>query len=154
MIVVRVEMHSAVTSEVRELGRVEISNDVATGTDEIGFYNVEVRSDESTKVHRGRVEGYARKTRSIWSLVQLALSSALDDQLPIELLTKKLATVRGRSSIFMAEIRRAGVNIDVQTHATLNDEVLSRVTVLQALTLALRTGLDYYQVGLDEELKR
>jgi hypothetical protein len=76
VIVVRVELHSGVTGEVTELGRCEIVND-ETGTIERGHYDVVVTSGDTPRTRRGRVEGYARKTRPVWALVRLALLAAL-----------------------------------------------------------------------------
>jgi len=74
MIVVRVELHSAVTGSVTEIGRMTLSND-GTGGERFGSYDVELmRRGTIDKVHnKARVERHARKSLSVWILVRKAL---------------------------------------------------------------------------------
>jgi len=152
MIVVRVELHSAVTGAVTELGQAFIGND-ETGTAEFGNYDVELYSDDAVEPCRGRVEKYERKTRPIWPLVERALSSALP-MLPLNELTKKLSRERGESSLFIAEIRAANGHADASTHAMMNDKTVSRVAILRAFVVVLRSVLANFEAALAEELKK
>jgi hypothetical protein len=78
MIVVRVELHSAITRKVTEIARMQIRN--AGGTKEIGDYSVETlrgRSraglDQRVCQRGGRVENYPRLRIHVWHLVARAL---------------------------------------------------------------------------------
>lgn len=82
MIVVRVELHSANTGEVSEIGRMIIAND-GTGDRDQGNYIVKLGRKGTTlngaiwaKPHReGEVKDYARNAYSVWELVARALKS-------------------------------------------------------------------------------
>lgn len=81
MIVVRVELHSAVTGKVTELGRMHIAND-GTGTASKGHYDgytIRGRSREALDVgvpqRRARVENYSRESQHVWNLVSLMLKA-------------------------------------------------------------------------------
>lgn len=76
MIVVKVELHSAITGEVTEIGRMNIIND-GTGDADVGNYNVLLmRRGTTRRVQRGgRVEGHSRKSLPIWALVSKALKA-------------------------------------------------------------------------------
>lgn len=78
MILVRVELHSARTGKVTELGRMHISN-VGTGTAERGNYRIEVmRKGSQDRVQRaGAVLGYPRLSYPVWELVRRALAAVL-----------------------------------------------------------------------------
>jgi hypothetical protein len=82
VLVVKVELHSAVTGEVTLLGQAVISND-GTGTREIGNYEVRVGNWTSlTKTidrpwRQGEVKSWARLTSNVWCLVREALNQAL-----------------------------------------------------------------------------
>ncbi len=82
MLVVKVELHSAITGEVQELGRTVIWND-ATGTKQLGNYRVAVCGEGSTDYtqpqHAGWVTDYPRLTANIWNLVLRSLLSALPE---------------------------------------------------------------------------
>lgn len=80
MIVVRVELHSAITGEQTEIARMNISN--IGGSEAIGNYRCETwrgRSsedlDRGTIQRKGRVLGHARLSLHVWHLVSKALSS-------------------------------------------------------------------------------
>ena len=83
MIVVRIELRSALTGDVRELGRMFIAND-DTGDDNVGNYDVTVNTDDGGLAgrvrHLGFVRGYARRTSNIWLLVQQALGSVFPEK--------------------------------------------------------------------------
>lgn len=82
MIVVKVELHSAITGEVSDLGSMVIAND-ATGTPSRGNYfgkTFRKGAGEWWKhlrwpkpVREGRVEDYPRKALPVWSLVKRML---------------------------------------------------------------------------------
>lgn len=82
MLVVKIELHSAVTGQVSELGRMIIAND-GTGTPDHGNYNVALGRKGNTSnaavlerpSRRGRVEKHLRKHLSVWMLVRKALDS-------------------------------------------------------------------------------
>lgn len=83
MIVVRVELWSAITGRKTLLGQAVISND-GTGTLDRGNYDVRVgrkgQEDLGTVYaepqRRGRVENFARNSKNIWYLLRQALQSA------------------------------------------------------------------------------
>lgn len=81
MIVVRVELHSAVNGQVTELGRCIITND-GTGTADVGHYDVsalrgrsKVQLDRGQVQRRGRVESWPRQRLHVWNLVAAALAA-------------------------------------------------------------------------------
>jgi hypothetical protein len=80
MIVVRVELHSAITGRVTELARAEITND-ATGTIERGNYLVRTlrgrgaaQLDHRVAQRHGQVTNYPRRREHVWNLVSIALT--------------------------------------------------------------------------------
>lgn len=70
MIVVRVELHSAIDGRVEELGRMVICND-GTGTPNVGNYDGMVmrKPDFSKVTRRGRLVGHRRQALTVWHLV-------------------------------------------------------------------------------------
>lgn len=80
MIVVRVDLVSAVTGRTSPLGSMRISND-GTGTRTRGNYNGETlrKGHDPLRlgghVRSGRVEGYGRVAKPVWDLVADMLSS-------------------------------------------------------------------------------
>lgn len=83
MLVVKVELHSAITGEVTEIGRMLIANDGTSRDPDRGDYNVKVGRRGVTddrkiwmKPHRtGKVLNYPRLAYSVWVLVARALQS-------------------------------------------------------------------------------
>lgn len=76
MIVVKVELHSAITGQVTELGRMHVSNDGTSRDPSYGNYDVKLfRKGTKTIQREGRVEKHARKSLSIWSLLSKALKA-------------------------------------------------------------------------------
>jgi hypothetical protein len=80
MIIVRVELHSAVTREVTEIARMRICN--VGGTNERGNYSAETFRGRSarqlSRMIRQRsagVENYPRLKVHVWNLVALALAA-------------------------------------------------------------------------------
>ena len=79
MIVVRVELHSAVTGKVTELARAEIVND-GTGSQSVGHYVASVlRGRSRNQLARGHVQrsvavrDWPRERLHVWNLVAEAL---------------------------------------------------------------------------------
>ncbi len=89
MLVVKVELHSALTGLVTEIGRAYIAND-GTGSDESGNYKVAVCRKGSTRkpwgedavapTREGRVDGYPRLSYPVWRLVCRALRSCFPEE--------------------------------------------------------------------------
>ncbi len=79
MIIVKIELHSAISGRITEIGRMRICND-GNGTPTRGNYNVEImRRGTVNKVQkRGSVGNYPRLAYSVWELVRRALHNALD----------------------------------------------------------------------------
>ncbi len=75
MIVVKIELHSAITGEVSEIGRMHIVND-ASGDSTRGNYATALmrRGTTATVQRRGVVKGHARLAYSVWVLVAKALA--------------------------------------------------------------------------------
>lgn len=80
MIVVRVELHSAITGQVTELARAHICNVGGTATK--GDYDVmtlrgrdKVALDKGTSQRHGEVRNYPRLAVHVWHLVARALIS-------------------------------------------------------------------------------
>ncbi len=74
MIVVKIELHSAVTHRVTTLGQINIAND-GTGNGTHGNYDVRLIDKNGRVFKRGRVLRFPRVTRSIWTLLRLALAA-------------------------------------------------------------------------------
>lgn len=75
MLIVKIELHSAVTGEVSEIAHMRIIND-GTGTRDLGNYDVELmegRKDGRRVAMKSRVEGYPRLPYTVWELVRRAL---------------------------------------------------------------------------------
>lgn len=79
MILVKIELHSARTGKVTELGRMQICNDGTSDSPKRGDYEVSLfRKGSTTKVQRkGLVHDYPRLSYTIWELVRRALECTL-----------------------------------------------------------------------------
>lgn len=77
MIVVKVELHSAITGKVTEIGRMSVANVGVSNGGKKGDYDVRLmRRGTLNKVSRtGRVLDHSRKSESIWKLVSKALTA-------------------------------------------------------------------------------
>lgn len=83
MIVVRVELHSAVTGQVTEIGKMIISNDGTSNDPDVGSYDVRLGRRGDTDIMKvyhhpqreGRVVGHQRLKKPVWALVSRALAS-------------------------------------------------------------------------------
>lgn len=81
MIIVRVELHSARTGQVSELGMMAISNQGSKLDDKRADYLVEVLRKGANRIQRtGEVKNFPRKSYSIWRLVLRALKSAFPEE--------------------------------------------------------------------------
>jgi hypothetical protein len=82
MLVVTINLHSAITGEVSELGRMIIAND-GSGDSEVGNYDVRLarkgvtdnRKIYHTPLREGRVLRHFRGKQPVWNLVKKALDS-------------------------------------------------------------------------------
>lgn len=80
MIIVRVELHSAITGKVTELARAHICN--TGGTETAGDYDVRTLTGRSASAldqglvnRKGKVFGHARLKLHVWHLVAKALAA-------------------------------------------------------------------------------
>jgi hypothetical protein len=87
MLVVRVELHSAITGEISEIARMIIAND-GTGTGDSGNYWARAAKGEtdnhmisaaimheSRKLRHVEIKDYPRKTKHVWNLVARVLAA-------------------------------------------------------------------------------
>lgn len=79
MIIIRVELHSAITGKSTELARMSIVND-GTGTERKGNYDIysyrgrdKETLDKRTLMKQGKISGWNRKEFHVWNLVRKAL---------------------------------------------------------------------------------
>lgn len=81
MIIIKVELHSAITGEVTEIGRMHIVND-ASGTKDRGNYYAHImRRGTTNRVQKtGVVTNWPRLSKSVWHLVSKALESCLNSK--------------------------------------------------------------------------
>ena len=88
MLVIRIELHSAVTRRVKTIGKMIISNRCTHAGGKREDYDVEVgRRDKLNTVdvmrnplRKGRVEDYPRLSYNVWRLVIRALLSAFPEE--------------------------------------------------------------------------
>lgn len=92
MIVVKIELHSAVNGSVSEIGRMVIANDGDSDTVVRGNYDVAVCRRGSTAVpapidpdgpkatRTGRVEDYPRIAYNVWRLIARAVLAAFPEE--------------------------------------------------------------------------
>ena len=80
MIVVKVELHSALNGEVTEIGYATICN-LGTGTEDKGDYYVSVkrRGNRASVVRTGKVMGFSRRCKNVWLLVIRSLLTAFPE---------------------------------------------------------------------------
>ncbi|ANJ20677.1 hypothetical protein RDp07_gp17 [Roseobacter phage RD-1410Ws-07] len=88
MLVLKLELHSAVTGEVKEIGRTIIAN-TGKGSFQKGDYIVKVAKKRKTfsntdtwkePLRTGNVENYPRLSYNVWRLVIRALLSAFPEE--------------------------------------------------------------------------
>lgn len=81
MLIIKIELLSAITGKTEELGRMHICNRGDSGRKDRGNYKVEVFKKGSRTVMRtGNVENYARFSYNVWRLVLRALKSAFPEE--------------------------------------------------------------------------
>ena len=75
MIVVKVELHSAITGKITEIGRMHIAN-ICTGTKTLGDYvGTTFKKPKFTlPIKRGMVIGHQRLSKPVWVLIKKMLS--------------------------------------------------------------------------------
>lgn len=75
MIIVRVELHSAITNQITELARMCIANNGTGDAKTSNYDGVTFRGrnketlDKQSIVHKGEVKGYNRQQLHVWNLV-------------------------------------------------------------------------------------
>ncbi len=74
MIIVKIELHSAITGKMTEIGRLKIAND-GTGSAQCGNYNVQKIGMHGRKLKKARVENHARRSYTVWRLLRKALEA-------------------------------------------------------------------------------
>jgi hypothetical protein len=84
MIIVKIELHSAITGKVSEIGRMDIWNE-GTGTEKRGNYGVGVHRRHGGRMgkafqRKGQVQDYPRLSYNIWRLVSRAIRSAFPEE--------------------------------------------------------------------------
>jgi len=79
MLVVKIELHSAVTGEIKTIATGKIVN-TGTGTPTLGNYRVELRDALGRLWKTGSVEGFPRKRRLAWDLLTVALGNLLGNR--------------------------------------------------------------------------
>lgn len=87
MIVVKVELHSAITGSVTQLAQAIIAND-GTGGNTKGNYDIRVakkgdfdlKKNWTNPLREGRVENYPRLSYNVWRLVIRALRDAFPEE--------------------------------------------------------------------------
>jgi hypothetical protein len=77
MILVTLELHSAITGKVTELGRAIIANDESSTDRAIGNYTVKLSANLGGVPREGRVVGHCRSTWDFWPLIAKALAAAI-----------------------------------------------------------------------------
>lgn len=91
MLVVKIELHSAVTGRVTTIAAGTICN-TGTGSPTQGNYRIELRDAAGRKWKSGDIEGFPRKRLLAWDLLYRAL--------------EKLVGARNRSTSLLPVLRR------------------------------------------------
>jgi len=79
MLIVRIELHSAVTGEIRTLATGKITN-TGTGSPAQGNYRIELRDAAGRLWKSGYIEGFPRKRLLAWDLLFRALRKLVADR--------------------------------------------------------------------------
>lgn len=93
MIVVKVELHSAITGKITTLGQAVIANDGKHGANSLGNYDMSVANKRTAQAgdlqktiekaaRRGRITNFPRKSYSIWRMVTRLLLDAFPEEQP------------------------------------------------------------------------
>jgi hypothetical protein len=79
MLVVRIELHSAVTGEIKTVATGKIIN-TGTGSPSRGNYRIELRDAAGRVWKTSRIEGFPRKRLLAWDLLYRALKKLVGDR--------------------------------------------------------------------------
>jgi hypothetical protein len=82
MIVIKLELHSAIDHSVVEIGRMYLCND-GSGSEQVGNYQAKIMrrgvTDFNGQIYRtGLVLNHARKHDSVWKLILKAIQSCVE----------------------------------------------------------------------------
>jgi hypothetical protein len=77
MLVIKIELHSAITGKITEIGRMHIFNKGDSIDPKIGNYGVHIfRRGSKSSINRvGYVNGHRRLAKPVWNLVAKALKA-------------------------------------------------------------------------------
>ena len=79
MLIVKIELHSAVTGRVTTIATGEIVN-TGTGSPTQGNYRIELRDAAGRRWKKGHVEGFPRKRLLAWDLLYRALDEIVGNR--------------------------------------------------------------------------
>ena len=79
MLVIRIELHSAVTGQVTSIAIGKIVN-TGTGSSTQGNYRIELRDAAGRVWKRGHIEGFPRKRLLAWDLFYRALEKLVGER--------------------------------------------------------------------------
>ena len=79
MLVIRIELHSAITGQVTSLATGKIVN-TGTGSSTQGNYRIELRDAAGRVWKRGHIEGFPRKRLLAWDLFYRALEKLVGER--------------------------------------------------------------------------
>ena len=79
MLIVRIELHSAVTGQVTTIATGEIVN-TGTGSPTQGNYRIELRDAAGRHWKKGHIEGFPRKRLLAWDLLYRALEKLVGNR--------------------------------------------------------------------------
>lgn len=79
MLVVKIELHSARTGEIKTLATGKIVN-TGTGTPTQGNYRIELKDALGRSWRQGSIEGFPRKKLLAWDLLARALNKILGER--------------------------------------------------------------------------
>jgi hypothetical protein len=79
MLIVRIELHSAVTGQITTIATGEIVN-TGTGSSTQGNYRVELRDAAGRQWKQGHIEGFPRKRLLAWDLLYRALGKLVGNR--------------------------------------------------------------------------
>ena len=79
MLIVKIELHSAVTGQVTTIATGTICN-TGTGSPAQGNYRIELRDAVGRRWKSGRIEGFPRKRLLAWDLLYRALEKVVGNR--------------------------------------------------------------------------
>lgn len=82
MILVRIELHSARTGKVTEIGRMAVINDGSIRSEDRGSYDVKIlrKGNWSKVTSTARVENFPRRSYVVWRLILRGLMATYPDE--------------------------------------------------------------------------